>query len=296
MDRLRKPEWLKSNRLGAGKTQDMIKLISNNKLHTVCASAKCPNLGECFERGTATFMVLGDICTRKCTFCAVNKEVKSLQPPDSQEPFSIAQTVQKLKLKHVVLTTVTRDDLIDGGATHFAEIIKQIRKIDNSDVSIEVLTSDFNGNQDAVDIVISAHPDVFNHNIETIARLYPLVRPQADFQRSLSILRNVKNRNDQILTKSGFMVGLGESKTEVESLLKQLRASLVDIVTIGQYMAPTASHFPVKEYVHPDSFAYYRDFARDIGFKIVEAAPLVRSSYHAENARMLLARSKKKLQ
>ena len=284
---IRKPVWLKSSKLGAGKTLEVKKQLRKYHLHTVCESARCPNQGECFERGTATFMILGSACTRNCTFCAIDKAKKDLQPVDHQEPISIAKLSRELGLKHIVITTVTRDDLPDGGASQFIEVIKQIRNICNKDVSIEVLTSDFNGDLEQVKKVVKAAPDVFNHNIETVPRLYPLVRPMADFQRSLDVLHIARCSKPEIITKSGFMVGLGETQEEVLALMKKLREVEVDVVTIGQYIAPSRNHYQVREYVHPDVFSYYRKQSYDIGFKIVESAPLVRSSYHAEKARKL---------
>ena len=288
---LRKPDWLKSQKLGARKTREIIKYLRAHNLHTVCESAKCPNQGECFERGTATFMILGETCTRNCNFCAIDKTKGKLIQPDKTEPARIAELAKELKLNHVVITTVTRDDLPDGGASQFIEVINQIKKICSKDVSVEVLTSDFNGDLEQVDNVVSAAPDVFNHNIETIPRLYPEVRSMADFQRSLNVLDRANKSSVSVLTKSGFMVGLGESKEEVLSLMQKLREVEVDIITIGQYMQPSKEHYPVKEYVHPDVFKYYQEEGEKMGFQIVESAPLVRSSYHAEKARKLITKS-----
>ena len=288
---LRKPEWLKSQKLGARKAREIIKNLRVHNLHTVCENAKCPNQGECFERGTATFMILGETCTRNCNFCAVDKTEGKLVQPDKTEPARIAELAKELKLNHVVITTVTRDDLPDGGASQFIEVINQIKKICGKDVSVEILTSDFNGDLEQVDNVVSAAPDVFNHNIETIPRLYPEVRRMADFQRSLNVLDRANKSSVPVLTKSGFMVGLGESKEEVLSLMQKLREVEVDIVTIGQYMQPSKEHYPVKEYVHPDVFKYYQEEGEKMGFQIVESAPLVRSSYHAEKARKLITKS-----
>ncbi|HPR18208.1 MAG TPA: lipoyl synthase [Candidatus Cloacimonadota bacterium] len=290
MDRLRKPAWLKSEKLGARKAQEIIHCLRKYNLHTVCEGAKCPNQGECFERGTATFMILGEVCTRNCRFCAVPKTKNELLPPDEKEPAAIASLCRDLNLKHIVITTVTRDDLADGGASQFVQTIEAIRKVCKAEVTIEILTSDFNGDLEQVDKVIAAGPDVFNHNVETIPRLYSEVRPMADFQRSLQVLKRAKQAAPGILTKSGFMAGLGESKEEVVSLLKQLRANDVDIVTIGQYMAPSCHHYPVQEYVHPDIFDFYRREGENMGFKFVESAPLVRSSFHAEKARNFITR------
>ena len=288
---MRKPDWLKSKKLGARKTREIIKYLRAHNLHTVCESAKCPNQGECFERGTATFMILGERCTRNCTFCAVDKTSGQLEQPDKTEPKRIAEMARELNLKHVVVTTVTRDDLPDGGASQFVEVIKQVKNICGKNVSIEVLTSDFKGDLEQVDKVIQEAPDIFNHNVETISRLYPQVRPMADFKRSLDVLFRAHKKSDSVLTKSGFMVGLGESKEEVLSLMKNLREVEVDIVTIGQYMPPSQEHYPLVEYVHPDVFKYYQEEGEKMGFQIVESAPLVRSSYHAEKARELMTKT-----
>lgn len=288
MTDLRKPKWLTSKKIGAAKTQEIKRLLNEYKLHTVCESAGCPNLGECFENGTATFMILGNICTRNCTFCAIEKSEKNLLPPDSEEPRSIAELSKKLGLKHVVITTVTRDDLPDGGASQFIEVIKQIRKICEKNISIEVLISDFNGDLKQVIKVVYAAPDILNHNVETIPRLYSYVRPKANFKRSISVLQTARKTDKNVLLKSGFMVGLGETEQEVLTLLKELRKADVDIVTIGQYMQPSKDHYPVKEYIHPEEFDYFKKEGEKMGFKIVESAPLVRSSYHAERARKIM--------
>ena len=288
MPYLRKPKWLTSKKIGASKAQEIKKLLREYNLHTVCESARCPNLGECFEKGTATFMILGNICTRNCTFCAVEKSSEKLLLPDAEEPRSIAELSKKLGLKHIVITTVTRDDLPDGGASQFIEVIKKIREICEKNISIEVLISDFNGDLKQVIKVVDAAPDILNHNIETIPRLYPAVRPKADFERSISVLQTARKSNRNILTKSGFMVGLGETEKEVFTLLEELRKADVDIVTIGQYMQPSKDHYPVQEFIHPEVFDYYKNEGEKMGFKIVESAPLVRSSYHAERARKIM--------
>jgi len=288
MEVIRKPNWLKSKKLGARKAREIINKLRKYNLHTVCESAKCPNQGECFENGTATFMILGETCTRNCTFCAIDKTRKKLDPPDKNEPKAIAELSKELGLKYVVITTVTRDDLPDGGASQFIEVIKQIRSICDPDISIELLISDLNGDLEQVKKIVNASPDVLNHNVETIPRLYHLVRPMADFERSLKVLQTAKKVDSSILTKSGFMVGLGETKDEVLDLLAELRKIDVDIITIGQYIAPSKTHFPVVEYVHPDTFEFYKKEGERMGFKLVESAPLVRSSYHAEKAKKIL--------
>ncbi|KQC03659.1 MAG: lipoyl synthase [Candidatus Cloacimonas sp. SDB] len=288
MDILRKPSWLRSSKIGARKTRELTKYLRAHNLHTVCESARCPNRGECFERGTATFMILGDICTRNCTFCAVNKDISKIRQPDPAEPENIALLVKDLKLKHVVITTVTRDDLEDGGVGQFVQVIAEIKKSGNKDTSIEVLISDLKGDLRQLKKIISAGPDVLNHNVETIKRLYPQVRPKADFERSLEILKKAKEIDGKLVTKSGFMVGLGEKTEEIISLMQILRQADVDLITIGQYMAPSLQHYPVMEYIHPQVFDYYKSEGEKMGFKLVESAPLVRSSYHAEKVRKFL--------
>jgi lipoic acid synthetase len=281
MNKLRKPEWLKANRLGNKQANTIRQYLAKFNLHTVCNSARCPNQGECFESGTATFMILGEVCTRNCKFCAVDKE-KTLVKPNPEEPHAIAQLSKELDLKHVVITTVTRDDLVDGGASQFVKVIEEIRKVCSDRVTIETLISDLDGNDEALKSIIEACPTVLNHNVETIKRLYPEVRPMANYERSLQLLKRVKELNPNVITKSGFMVGLGETEEEVKKLLNDLYEHGVQIVTIGQYLQPTSTHIPVKEYVHPDTFEMYREYGEDLGFMFVESGPLVRSSYHAE--------------
>lgn len=289
---IRKPDWLKSNKLGAGKAAEIRKKLKKLGLHTVCDSARCPNRGECFERKTATFMILGETCTRNCTFCAVDK-TKKLLPPDETEPQKIADLALELGLKHVVITTVTRDDLPDGGASHFVKVIKAIKATCGNNVTVEVLTSDLKGNKADIELIVNAKPDVFNHNIETIQKFYAKARAMADYKRSLDFLAYVKQLDENMLTKSGFMVGLGETIDEVKQLLQDLKKANVDIVTIGQYMAPTGKHLELKEYIKPEVFKLYEDYAYEIGFALVESGPLVRSSYKAEKARDLIKKHKK---
>jgi len=256
----------------------MDSLLKELNLHTVCDSALCPNRGECFKEGTATFMILGNICTRNCRFCAVEKgEPLSLDP---EEPYHIAQAAKHLNLTHVVITSVTRDDLPDGGAKHFAQTITEVKKI-LPESTIEVLVPDFQGFWEALQIVIDAHPEVINHNIETVTRLYKLVRPKAVYKRSLELLRQVKFRDKNIISKSGIMVGLGEEKEEIIKVMKDLREVDCDILTIGQYLKPSPRHLKVSEYIHPDKFEEYQKIGMSLGFKYVASAPLVRSSYHA---------------
>jgi len=277
---IKKPDWIRvkapiSN--GYLATKD---LINKAKLNTVCQSASCPNIGECWDKGHATVMILGDVCTRKCGFC----NIKSGNPNaiDSLEPKRLAIAISQLNLKHVVITSVDRDDLIDGGALQFVSSIKEIRKI-SSRTTIEVLTPDFQRKIGALEKVINAKPDVFNHNLETVSRLYKKVRRGASYQHSLSILKLAKEIDPFVFTKSGIMVGLGETLKEIESLLYDLRGSSVDFVTIGQYMQPTKGHLPVVEYLTPTDFDYLKQLAYKMGFLLVSSSPLTRSSYHADD-------------
>jgi len=270
------------------KSREIIKKVRKYNLNTVCESAKCPNRGECFERGTATFMILGNCCTRNCTFCAVDKTKKNLQKPDVNEPENIAKMINEFQIKHAVITTVTRDDLKDGGASQFAKVIHTIRKRCDNDVTVEVLISDLKGNLNDLETIINAAPDVLNHNVETIPNLYSEVRPMANYSTSLNILKECKRLNASMLTKSGFMLGLGETDKEILKLMEDLIHSKVDIITIGQYIAPSKNHFPVKEYVHPKIFEKYKLYGQKIGFKMVESGPLVRSSYFAEKAKKII--------
>lgn len=257
------------------------KLLDVYKLNTVCSAASCPNMGECFKRKTATFMILGNQCTRNCRFCNITNDRP--QPVDSNEPERIARVAAMMKLKHVVITSVTRDDLEDGGAEHFARTIEAIRRI-SRDTTIEVLIPDLKGNRNALNIVLDAEPDVLNHNVETVPRLYAKARPEADYSRSLRVLKLAKKINPDIITKTGIMVGLGEKKEEVVSLMSDVRAIDCDIITIGQYMQPTAKHLPVYEYVSQEMFDEYSRIGDEMGFSYVASGPLVRSSYRAEEA------------
>jgi len=279
----RKPEWLKI-KIQSGKGKASVEtLLEQLSLHTVCEEANCPNLMECFNRCTATFMILGRFCTRNCTFCNVAKAHPS--GVDQFEPIHIAEAVRELHLKYVVITSVTRDDLKDGGAGQFAAVIQAIKNI-NPHVGVEVLIPDFQGEKSALAEVIAAKPEVINHNVETVPRLYPEVRPMAVYHRSLDLLLNVKEFDSSILTKSGIMVGLGETEEEVIGVLRDLRGVNCDLLTIGQYLAPSRNHHPVVEYIHPDVFEKYREIGLELGFKHVASGPLVRSSYHADRAVM----------
>lgn len=277
----RKPEWLKIKTIGGKNRTQVEKLLASLSLHTVCKEAACPNIMECFSRKTATFMILGNHCTRNCTFCNVEKG--TAMDIDREEPEKIAEAAGKLGLKHVVITSVTRDDLPDGGAGHFASVIEKVRSSCEG-ITIEVLIPDFKGDEAALGNVVSAAPDIINHNIETVHRLYPEVRPQADYSRSLRLLRNVKEKDSRIYTKSGIMVGLGEKPEEVTGVFRDLREYGCDILTIGQYIAPSLKHYPVVEFITPEMFEKYKASAYRLGFSHVTSGPLVRSSYHADNA------------
>lgn len=278
MDISKKPDWLKirlKHDYSLGSVNTILKKYS---LNTVCEEANCPNRLECFSKKTATFMILGSECSRSCKFCNVSHG--RLEKVDPMEPVNIASAVKELDLKHVVITSVTRDDLPDGGADHFAKVINAIKALDK-DIVIEVLIPDFQGYEKALKKVVDAKPEIINHNIETIQRLYEEVRPEAIYTRSLKLLENVKLMNKNIYTKSGIMVGLGEDNKEVIQVLKDLRGVQCDYLTIGQYLAPSKEHYPIKEYVHPTVFKKYKEEALKLGFSSVASNPLVRSSYNA---------------
>ncbi|MCX6640680.1 MAG: lipoyl synthase [bacterium] len=272
----KKPAWLKV-RLPSGDTyKEVHDLIRSQNLHTVCSSARCPNLGECWGNRTATFMILGDICSRNCSFCAVT--TGKPQPSDQDEPRRVAESVQTLELKYAVITSVTRDDLSDGGAAHFAATIKAIRNAAPS-CKIEVLIPDFQGDESALEVVIKAQPDILNHNLETVPSLYPTVRPQADYRRSLQVLERAAAAG--LRAKTGLMLGLGETAGEVDQAFSDVLSTGCRLLTIGQYLQPSTLHHPVIRYVTPDEFAHWVEVGRAKGFDHVEAGPLVRSSYHA---------------
>ncbi|MCK5198913.1 MAG: lipoyl synthase [Spirochaetales bacterium] len=275
---LKKPEWLRIKMQGGENLNHVKKTLDKFGLTTVCHEASCPNRMECFNKKTATFMILGSVCTRGCTFCDI--ATGAGQNIDKLEPKHIADAVKALDLEYVVVTSVTRDDLPDGGAFHFADVIKEIKKV-SSKVAIEVLIPDFKGNRDALNTVINAGPVIINHNIETVPGLYKNVRPQAKYNQSLELLRRVKETTDTIYTKSGMMVGLGETQEEVLQSLRDLRDAKCDFLTIGQYLAPSKEHHSVIEYVHPDVFEMYKKAAMEMGFKDAACGPLVRSSYKA---------------
>ena len=275
----RKPEWLRIEKRKGENLGYVRSLLNKYSLNTVCDGANCPNRAECFSKKTATFMIMGNECSRNCRFCDV-KLSKNLQPLDPNEPENLAAATMDLGLKHVVITSVTRDDLPDGGAEHFAKTIRAVRARDK-DIIIEVLIPDLQGDIDALKVVVDAKPDIINHNIETIARLYDTVRPMAIYKRSLEVLQNVKRLDPSIFTKSGIMLGLGENHEEVLEVFKDLRAHDCDFLTVGQYLPPSTKHVELKEYITPEHFEEYRVDAESLGFKFVASSPLVRSSYKA---------------
>ena len=275
----KKPEWIRSKLINSKEFFLTKTIVNNNNLVTVCQEANCPNITECWSKRHATFMIMGDTCTRACAFC----DVKTGKPGklDTLEPFKIAEAVKKLSLKHVVITSVDRDDLDDGGSNHFYEVINQTRKI-NSNTTIEVLTPDFLRKGDAYKKVLEANPDVFNHNIETVPSLYLKVRPGSRYFASLELLKNAKKNNKKVFTKSGIMVGLGETRDEILQVMDDLKAADVDFLTIGQYLQPSVKHFPLDRYYTPEEFEELGTIAKSKGFLLVSSSPLTRSSYHAD--------------
>ncbi|MGB3535271.1 MAG: lipoyl synthase [Microcoleaceae cyanobacterium] len=284
-----KPDWLRVKAPQWQRVGNTKEVLRDLGLNTVCEEASCPNIGECFNAGTATFLIMGPACTRACPYCDIDFEKKP-QSLDATEPERLAEAVQRLKLRHVVITSVNRDDLFDGGATQFVKCIKAVRSI-SPQTTIEVLIPDLCGNWEALEILLSAQPDVLNHNTETIKRLYRRVRPQGDYHRSLELLQRVHKLAPQIYTKSGIMVGLGETDTEVRETIAQLRAVDCDILTIGQYLQPTAKHLGVAEFVSPQQFEAWKVYGESIGFLQVVSSPLTRSSYHAEQVQDLMQRT-----
>ncbi len=277
---LKKPSWIRTKLPTSQRFQDIKSILRKNALFTVCEEASCPNIGECFSKGTATFMILGDMCTRRCPFCDVAHGRP--EPADPAEPKRLAETISSLGLSYVVITSVDRDDLRDGGATHFVDCIKQIR-LKCPQTKIEILTPDFRGRLDkALNILSESPPDVMNHNLETVPRLYRKARPGASYENSLNLLLEFKKQHPNVLTKSGLMVGLGETDEEITSVMDDLNEKLVDMVTIGQYLQPTNGHLPVERFVHPDQFEKFKVYGDKLGFKHVASGPLVRSSYHAD--------------
>jgi lipoyl synthase len=279
-ERLRKPEWIRVKSGSGQGYHDVKRVLREHKLHTVCEEASCPNIGECFGKGTATFMILGDICTRRCPFC----DVAHGRPlvPDPEEPRHLAETIAMLKLSYVVITSVDRDDLRDGGAQHFVDCIRAVRA-GSPGTTIEVLVPDFRGRlKRALEVLSAVPPDVMNHNLETVPRLYKQARPGGDYAHSLDLLSLYKRNNPGMPTKSGLMVGLGETDGEILAVMRDLRAHGVDMLTMGQYLAPSAHHLPVERYVHPDTFAMFEGEAAAMGFRHAAIGPMVRSSYHAD--------------
>jgi lipoic acid synthetase len=277
---LKKPDWIRVRSPGSQTFYEVKRALREHKLHTVCEEASCPNIGECFGKGTATFMILGNLCTRRCPFC----DVAHGRPlaPDTEEPLNLAKTIAAMKLKYVVITSVDRDDLRDGGAQHFVDCIRAVRE-HSPRTRIEVLVPDFRGRLDrALDILAAAPPDVMNHNLETVPRLYRQARPGSDYAHSLRLLAEFKARFPDIPTKSGLMVGLGETDDEILATMRHMRAHAIDMLTIGQYLQPTSGHLPVLRYVHPDVFAMYEREALAMGFRHAAVGALVRSSYHAD--------------
>ena len=277
---LKKPHWIRVKAPSGKQFYDTKKIIKNNNLVTVCEEASCPNISECWNKKHATFMIMGDICTRACSFCNVRTGKPNFL--DHLEPYKIAQATKELNLKHVVITSVDRDDLKDGGAEHFSKVILETRKI-NKETTIEVLTPDFLRKGDSYKKIVSVKPDVFNHNIETVPSLYRKVRPGSRYFESVNLLKSVKQINKTIFTKSGIMVGLGETKNEILQVMDDLLSAKVDFLTIGQYLQPTEKHYPLHRYVHPNEFQDLKDIALSKGFLIVASSPLTRSSYHADD-------------
>ncbi|MFN3269543.1 MAG: lipoyl synthase [Candidatus Kapaibacteriota bacterium] len=275
---VRRPEWLKVRAPGGETYANLKRMMRSKTLHTVCEEAHCPNIGECWGRGTATFLILGDICTRSCGFCAI--KTGRPNPVDPEEPLKVAIAVQQMGISHVVITSVNRDELPDQGSVIWAKTIEEVRRL-NPNVSIEVLIPDFKGDLECVQRVLDAKPNILNHNVETVPRLYRIVRPQAKYERSLKVLQYAKEKG--FITKTGIMVGIGETFDEVVEVMKDLRKIDVDIFTVGQYLQPTPNHLPVDRFVTPEEFKQYKLIGIQLGFRHVESGPLVRSSYHAES-------------
>ena len=274
-----KPVWLRRKLPDPETLTGMRSLLRRHGLHTVCEGALCPNQGECFGQGTATFLILGNTCTRNCSFCAIPTQERPAAP-DPGEPERISQAAAELGLKYVVITSVTRDDLEDGGARHFAETVRALKRM-NPEMTIEILIPDFQGSEEALRVVVDSHPHILNHNLETVPRLYPEVRPQADFKRSLQLLKRVKEMEPGKITKSGLMLGLGEERDEILRVMADLRQVSCDLLTLGQYLQPSGKHHPVVRFVRPDEFEEFRIAGEKLGFQAVFSAPLVRSSFHA---------------
>jgi lipoic acid synthetase len=285
IEQRRHPSWIKARIPGGGNYAELKKLMRDLQLHTVCEEARCPNIGECWNSRTATFMILGDVCTRRCMFCAVKKGAPG-GIVDTDEPRRLGEAVGYLKLKHIVITSVNRDDLTDGGASVFAECIAEARK-HRPGCTVEVLIPDLEGNWEALEVIVQARPEVLNHNTETVSRLYRRVRPYANYEQTLTLLQVSKQLDAEMLTKSGLMVGLGETVTELLETMQDIRNTGCDILTIGQYLSPSSQHLPIQRYYTPEEFDELREAGMEMGFRHVESGPLVRSSYHAgEQARL----------
>ena len=282
---IKKPEWLRVRVSGSDKFLETKKILQESNIVTVCEEANCPNMSECWQKNHATFMIMGDTCTRACAFCNVKTGLP--EKLDVFEPYKISQAVKKMNLSHVVITSVDRDDLVDGGADHFVKTISAIRKV-TPQTTVEILTPDFLRKDNAIDILLRESPDVFNHNLETVPRLYLSIRPGARYFNSLRLLNDIKEKNPDIFTKSGLMLGLGEQKKEVMQVMDDLRAAKVDFLTLGQYLQPTKKHAPVDRYISPDEFESYKIIAESKGFLMVSSSPLTRSSHHAEEDFKLL--------
>jgi len=287
------PVWLKKRAPKKEILEEMQRLFRSLSLHTVCEEARCPNMGECFARHTAAFMILGNRCTRNCSFCAVKKG--DPLPLDPEEPKNVARAVKKLGLRYVVITSVTRDDVQDGGAGQFADTIREIKRLSSEETKIEVLIPDFKGSLSSLKVVAEAKPDVLNHNLETVSRLYPVVRPLANYERSLRLLKQARELNRSIHTKSGLMVGLGEDFEEVIEAMRDLRGTDCEILTIGQYLSPSSEHLEVKEYLRPERFREYERIGRSLGFLSVVSGPFVRSSYQAREVWDKLGQGKEEM-
>jgi lipoyl synthase len=281
-----KPDWLRVKAPQWERVGNVKEILRDLNLNTVCEEASCPNIGECFHAGTATFLIMGPACTRACPYCDIDFEKKP-QPLDPSEPLRLAEAVRRMNLKHVVITSVNRDDLADGGASQFQRCIAEIRKV-SPQTTIEVLIPDLCGNWQALELIVAARPEVLNHNTETIPRLYKRVRPQGDYDRTLELLRRSRNLAAGIYTKSGIMVGLGETDGEIGAVMRDLRAVDCNILTIGQYLQPSTKHLGVKEFIPPEQFHAWREYGESLGFLQVVASPLTRSSYHAEEVRRLM--------
>jgi len=288
---IKKPEWLRVRVSGSDKFLETKKILQESKIVTVCEEANCPNISECWQKNHATFMIMGDTCTRACAFCNVKTGLP--EKLNVFEPYKISQAVKKMNLSHVVITSVDRDDLVDGGADHFVKTISAIRKI-SPQTTVEILTPDFLRKDNAIDILLRESPDVFNHNLETVPRLYLSIRPGARYFNSLRLLNDIKEKNPNIFTKSGLMLGLGEQKKEVMQVMDDLRAAKVDFLTLGQYLQPTKKHAPVDRYITPEEFESYKIIAESKGFLMVSSSPLTRSSHHAEEDFKLLRQKRTK--